>query len=134
MPPPLMCLKILLPSRVFAEATGVTRVVAEARDGSFGLLPNRLDCVAALAPGILAYATQSEREALVAVDEGVLVKTGQDVFVSVRRAIAGSDLGQLRHLVEHEFLTLDEVEQSTRLVMAKLETGFLRRLASFHNE
>ena len=134
MPPTLMSLKILLPFQVFAEATGVARIVAEARDGSFGLLPHRLDCVAALAPGILAYETQSDGETLVAVDKGVLVKRGLDVLVSVRRAFAGTDLSRLRHLVEQEFLTLDEAEQTTRLVMAKLETGFLRRFASFHNE
>ena len=130
----LMSLKILLPFQVFTEATGVARIVAEARDGSFGLLPHRLDCVAALAPGILAFETQSDGETLVAVDEGVLVKTGLDVLVSVRRAFAGTDLSRLRHLVEQEFLTLGEAEQNTRLVMAKLETGFLRRFASFHNE
>ena len=129
-----MSLKILLPFQVFAEVAGVARIVAEARDGSFGLLPRRLDCVAALAPGILAYETQSNGETFVAVDDGVLVKNGLDVLVSVLRAFAGTDLGRLRHLVEQEYLTLDEAEQSTRLVMAKLETGFLRRVASFHNE
>ena len=66
-----------------------------------------------------------------AVDEGVLVKTGPDVLVSVRRALGGTDLGQLREAVAQEFLTLDEHEQSVRSVMAKLETGFLRRLATF---
>jgi len=70
----------------------------------------------------------------VAVDEGVLVKAGPDVLVSVRRAIAGADLGQLRDAVEKEFLTLDENEQSVRKVMAKLESGFLRRLAAFQHE
>ena len=47
-----MNLKVLLPFQVFAEKTGVLRIVAETREGSFGLLPHRLDCVAALAPGI----------------------------------------------------------------------------------
>jgi F-type H+-transporting ATPase subunit epsilon len=126
-----MNLKILLPFRIFAEKTGVTRIVAETREGSFGLLPQRLDCVAALAPGILVYETESEEEAYVAVDEGVLVKTGADVLVSVRRALGGSDLGELRGLVEKEYLTLDEHEQSARAVMAKLEAGFLRRFAAF---
>jgi F-type H+-transporting ATPase subunit epsilon len=97
MPPPtLMNLKVLLPFRIFAEKTGVTRIVAETQEGSFGLLPHRLDCVAALAPGILIYENEAEGEVYVAVDEGVLIKTGLDVLVSVRNAIAGTDLGQLR--------------------------------------
>ena len=75
----LMNLKVLLPFRIFAEKTGVSRIVAETREGSFGLLPHRLDCVAALAPGILIYENEAEGEVYVAVDEGVLVKTGLDV-------------------------------------------------------
>ena len=134
--PPLtrMNLKVLLPFQVFAEKTGVSRIVAETRMGSFGLLPHRLDCVAALVPGILIYETEAEGEVFVAVAEGVLVKTGPDVFVSVRRALHGTDLSKLRTAVEQEFLALDEHEQSVRSVMAKLEMGFLRRFVSFQHE
>ena len=53
-----------------------------------------------------------------AVDEGVLVKTGLDVLVSVRNAIGGTDLGELRDSVEREFLDLNEREQGVRSVMA----------------
>ena len=129
-----MHLKILLPFQVFSEKNGVSRIVAETHDGSFGLLPHRLDCVAALAPGILTYETESDGEVFVAVDEGVLVKTGSTVLVSVRRALGGMDLGQLRDAVEKEFLAIDEAEQDVRSVMAKLETGFLRRFAGFQHE
>jgi F-type H+-transporting ATPase subunit epsilon len=129
-----MNLKILLPFQVFAEKTGVSRIVAETRAGSFGLLPHRLDCVAALTPGILIYEADADGEVFVAVDDGVLVKTGADVLVSVRRALGGADLGQLRASVEKEFKTLDERETSVRSVMAKLEAGFLHRLASFQHE
>ena len=128
-----MNLKVLLPFQVFAEKTGVLRIVAETREGSFGLLPHRLDCVAALAPGILTYESESGGETFVAVDEGVLVKTGAEVLVSVRRALGGADLGQLRDLVKQEFLTLDEQEQSVRAVTAKLESGFLRRFAALQH-
>jgi F-type H+-transporting ATPase subunit epsilon len=134
MPTALLHLKILLPYQVFAEKTGVESIIAETHEGSFGLLPHRRDCVAALVPGILAYRTEPEREVLVAVDAGVLVKTGGDVLVSVRRAISGTDLGQLRAAVEKEFLTLDEQEQSVRVAVAKLETGFLRRFITFQHE
>ena len=134
MQPTLMSLKVLLPFRVFAQKTGVSRIVAETREGSFGLLPHRLDCVAALAPGILTYEDEAEGEVLVAVDEGVLVKAGLDVLVSVRNAIGGTDLGQLREAVEREFLNLGEREQSVRSAMEKLESGFISRLAKFHHE
>ena len=134
MPTARMHLKILLPFEIFADETGVLRMVAETRGGSFGILPRRLDCVAALAPGILTFETAAQGEVFVAVDEGILVKTGADVLVSVRRAIIGADLAQLRQAVEQEFLTLNEHEQNVRSVMAKLETGFLRRFASLQHE
>ena len=132
--PTRMTLKILLPFGIFAEKAGVLRLVAGTRAGSFGLLPHRLDCVAALAPGILVFETEAEGEVCVAVDEGVLVKTGADVLVSVRNAIGGMDLDKLRAAVEREFMNLDEQQQSVRAVMAKLESGFIRRFAAFQHE
>ena len=130
----MMNLEVLLPHGVFDDQTGVSRIVAETREGSFGILPQRLDCVAALAPGILIYETQAGGEVCVAVDEGILVKTGPDVLVSVRNAIAGTDLDQLREAVEREFLHLTEQEQSVRSALAKMEGGLIRRMASFHRE
>src|SRR5664279_5386585 len=129
-----MHLRVLVPFQIYADKVGVSRVVAETSEGSLGLLRHRLDCVAALSPGILTYETEADGEVFVAVDEGVLVKTGSDVLVSVRRALGGKDLGQLREAVTKEFLTLDENEQGVRTVMAKLETGFLRRFATFQHE
>jgi F-type H+-transporting ATPase subunit epsilon len=129
-----MTLKVLLPFQVFVEKTDVSRIVADTSEGSFGLLPHRLDCVAALVPGILTYETDSDGEVFVAVDEGVLVKTGADVLVSVRRAMAGADLGRLRETVEREFLTLDDQEKSVRSVVAKMEGDLIRRLAGLHND
>jgi F-type H+-transporting ATPase subunit epsilon len=134
MRPAFMDLKILLPFQVFVERNDVSRLVAETPEGSFGLLPHRLDCVAALAPGILVYETESEGEVYLAVDEGVLLKTGLNVLVSVRRAIVGNDLRGLRHAVEQEFLTLDDREQSVRMVMARLESAVIRRLAEIRHE
>jgi F-type H+-transporting ATPase subunit epsilon len=127
-------LKVLLPFQIFAEKTDVSRIVAETRDGSFGLLPHRLDCAAALVPGILMYENETDGEVFVAVDEGILIKTGLNVIISVRNAITGTDLGQLREAVDREFLNLNEREQNVRSVMAKMESGFIRRLAEFHHE
>ncbi len=128
-----MNLKVLLPFQIFAEKTAVSRIIAETRQGSFGLLPRRLDCTAALSPGILIYETDKEGESYLAIDEGVLVKTGPNVLISVRRAISGTSIAQLRDAVAQEFLTLDENEQTVRSVMARLEAGFLRRFANFQH-
>jgi len=129
-----MNLKVLLPFEVFADKVGVSRIVAETRAGSFGLLPNRLDCAAALGPGILTYEADLGGEVYVAVDEGVLIKTGENVLVSVRRALGGKDLGQLRESVEREFAALTESEQSLRSVMARIEAGVLLRFVNLRGE
>ncbi|MBF0245645.1 MAG: F0F1 ATP synthase subunit epsilon [Planctomycetes bacterium] len=129
-----MTLKVLLPFQIFVDSASVTRIVAETHDGAFGILPRRLDCVAALVPGILVYQTQAANEVYIAVDTGVLIKIGTEVLVSVRRALAGSDLGKLRTAVEQEFLTLNEHEQSVHSVLAKMESGLIRQMVAFHNE
>jgi F-type H+-transporting ATPase subunit epsilon len=127
---PLMTLKVLLPFEVFAEEKQVASMVVETAQGAFGLLPQRLDCVASLVPGILSFESEAQGEVFLALDEGVLVKTGPNVVISVRHALRGTDLAHLRDAVEQEFLTLDEQQQAVRAAMAKLETGFMRRFAS----
>jgi F-type H+-transporting ATPase subunit epsilon len=112
----------------------VLRIVAEGREGSFGLLPHRLDCVVALVPGLLTYETKEDATVYVAVDQGVLVKTGADVLVSVRHAIGGTDLGQLHEAVKRDFLTLDEQERNVRAALAKMEGRLIGRFAEFQRE
>lgn len=129
-----MNLKILLPFKVFAILNGVKRIVSETREGSFGLLPHRLDCVAALAPGLLCYETGAGGEVCIAIDEGILVKTGYEVLVSVRNAIGGAGPGKLREAVKKEFLTLDDREMKVRQMLTKFESGLIRRFTEFHNE
>jgi F-type H+-transporting ATPase subunit epsilon len=127
-----MNLKILLPFQVFAQLNNILSVVAQTPHGSFGLLPQRLDCVTSLSPGILTYVTAAG-DNYVAVDEGVLIKTGSDVLISVRHAIGGSDLGQLRAAVENEFLKLDEQQTSVRTMLAKLESSFIARFVKYNH-
>jgi F-type H+-transporting ATPase subunit epsilon len=128
-----MHLKILLPTDVFADLSGVQSIVAESTAGSFGLLEHRLDCAAALRPGILTY-TAEHGNVYLAVDEGVLVKTGSDVLVSVRDAIGGTNLGQLHDEIKRRFLTLDQEERTVREMVAKMEGGFVARFAEFQHE
>lgn len=122
----LMHLKILLPHGVFADIKNVKRIVVETSAGSYGILPRRLDCTAALVRGILMYETESDGEKYIAVNEGILVKTGAQVSISVRNAIGNAPLGELKTMVEKEMVELDALEVNARIVMAKLETGFLR--------
>lgn len=122
-----MRLKVLLPSGTFLDVEGVTRIVAQGRSGSFGLLPHRRDCVSALAPGILLYQTEKGGEEYAAIDEGMLVKAGADVSVATRNAVSGAELGSLREKIEAEARAQDDAERNVRTVLAKLEGSFVRR-------
>ncbi len=121
-----MHLKILLPARVFAALTDVSSIVAETDHGSVGLQPRRLDCVAALVPGILTYRIPTG-DVYLAVAEGVLVKTGEDVLVSVRHAIPGSDLATLHASVKRDFLAVDEEQRVVRHAVATMESALIAR-------
>lgn len=129
-----MNLKVLLPYKVYADVKNVTRVVAETNEGSYGFFPHRLDCVAALIPGIFTYETTEGREQYIAIDEGILVKEGLKVLISVRNAVGGTNLGKLHELIEKEFVKLDESEKIGHSIAAKLESGFIHSLEKFRRE
>ncbi len=129
-----MNLKILLPFKIFMELTNIVRVVLDTTNGSYGFLPQRLDCVAALVPGILTYENCHGEIFYVAIDEGVLIKTEKNIQVSVRNAIAGADLGKLHESIEKEFKNLDERERSVRTAVAKLEIEFIQNIQKLHQE
>ena len=124
-----MDLKILLPYKVFADIKNVESIIAETSEGSFGFLPQRLDCVAVLVPGIFTYKT--DKEHYLAVDAGLLVKAGEQVMVSVRNAVGGAELGKLADTIQKEFKNISADEEKVRHMASRLETGFLSRLKKF---
>ena len=105
----------------------VTRLVAYGIDGAFGLLPKHVDFTAPLVPGILTARRKDDRELFVALDGGVLLKIAGTVRVATRRAVLGTDLGELRRMVREEFLAIDEREREIRSAAARLEAGMIRR-------
>jgi F-type H+-transporting ATPase subunit epsilon len=122
-----MNLKVLLPTEVLVDQP-INKVTADAHNGHFCLLPNHIDFVSALVPGLLTYQDVEGNEKLVAVDEGILVKVGQDVRVSTQNAVVGADLGSLHRIIEEKFKEIDEREMATRCALAQLEAEFARRL------
>lgn len=123
--PQTMHLRVLLPTEVLVDEA-VTKVIAEADNGDFCLLPRHIDFVASLAPGVLSYYSSEGEESFAAVDQGVLVKCGRDVSVSTLNGARGADLNQLQALVEERFLQLDEQERKARTALGRLEAGTLR--------
>lgn len=129
-----MHLKILLPFKIFMEVENVTNIVAETDTGQYGFLPHRLDCVAALVPGIFMYETATGGAKYIAIDKGILVKAGTEVLVSVRNAIGGVDLGKLHDAVKKEFSQLDDNAKNVRNAMEKMENSFMLQLQKFKQQ
>jgi F-type H+-transporting ATPase subunit epsilon len=127
-----MRLRVFLPMKILIDQD-VTTVVAEAENGSFGILPKHVDFVAALTPGIFSFESGGEEE-FMAVDEGILVKCANEVLVSTRKAVRGKNLGELKRTVEEEFGTLNEREKETRSILAKLEADFTKRFLKMREQ
>jgi len=123
-------LKVFLPTEVFLDEK-VNKVVAEAENGSFCLLPRHIDIVTALRPSLLMYETEAGDEVFLGVDGGVLTKVGEEVLVSTRGAVRGLDLGRLRDTIDERFRMLNEKEKSARSALAKLEGDFVRRFIEY---
>ncbi|MFZ1800419.1 MAG: F0F1 ATP synthase subunit epsilon [Chitinophagaceae bacterium] len=130
----LMNLKILLPFKIFIDTKNVRSITIETSEGSYGMLPQRLDCVAALVPGIFTYEIETGRPKYIAVDEGLMIKAGNEVLVSVRNAIGGADLGKLSDMIKKDFNKQDENKIQARSVMAKLEGGFIYSFDKFRKD
>ncbi|MBD3181159.1 F0F1 ATP synthase subunit epsilon, partial [Candidatus Poribacteria bacterium] len=114
-----MNLKILLPTRIMMDRE-VDKIIAEAANGSFGILPRHIDFLAALVPGILSIEYDNGKEEFLAIDEGILVKQDSKVLISTRDAVSGPELGKLREVVREKFETLDDQEKKSRTALAKL--------------
>ncbi len=121
-----MRLEVLLPTEILVDRS-VSRIVAEAENGSFGLLPRHIDFATALRPGILIYTDPDEGERYLGIDEGILVKCGFEVLVSTRNAVPGDDLESLRATVQRRYVELDEGQKLARSTLARLELGVVRR-------
>jgi len=121
-----MRLKILLPNKVLIDEV-VTKITAEAGNGSFTLLPRHIDFATALVPGLLSFVSVEDQEEFLAVDEGILVKCGPQVTVSTRNAVVGPDLGTLMQTIEEQFQVLDEREKIARSAVVRLEADLIRR-------
>jgi F-type H+-transporting ATPase subunit epsilon len=122
----MMNLTVQVPDRILIEQP-VHKVVAEAENGFFCLKPRHIDFVTALVPGLLVYFSDQGVELFVAINSGILVKSGDQVWVSVENAVCGIDLPMLETLVNQQFNQQTEEEKLARAAAARLEAGIVRR-------
>ncbi|MBE9103001.1 F0F1 ATP synthase subunit epsilon [Vacuolonema iberomarrocanum] len=123
-------LTLLLPDRVLLSVQA-TKVGGDAVNGSFVVLPRHIDFVTVLIPGILSVQKDTAEQIYLAIDQGILVKRGASVWISVLQAIQGDNLEQLDQTVEQEFRQLDERQKQTRTALIQLEANFMRGMTNF---
>jgi len=126
-----MDLKVMQPAGV--EVTEeVRKVSAEGTHGAFTLLPRHVDFVASLQAGLLSFESPTGQETFLAIDGGVLVKCGQEVWVSTPRSVRGS-LGELHEAVNETFKQASEREQQAASAVEKMEADFIRRFVELQH-
>lgn len=121
-----MNLTVLLPEKNYWQGR-VKKIVGEAINGFFCLLPAHIDFVTIMVPGIFYAVTEEDREIYLAINEGVLLKTGSEVTLSTRNAVRGESLGSLKKQVEEDFRKINQQEKGARNALQKLEADFVRR-------
>lgn len=124
----LIKLRILLPTEIALAADDISSLTIETSMGSMGIQPRRRDCVAIITPGILVMKNSGTEETFVAIDEGILTKTGLKVTILAHNAISGKDLSQLKDEVKSKFLHQDDEETNLSQLMHKIEDSLLSRL------
>jgi F-type H+-transporting ATPase subunit epsilon len=120
-----MQLKVVLPTKILINTTAI-KVIAEAENGIFCLLPRHIDFVTTLIPSLLSFVSPQGEEQFMAIDQGILIKQGNQVTVATQNAIQGGDLGKLKETVNQQFRLMDEREKNARSVLAKLEINTIR--------
>lgn len=124
-----MQIHLRLPTAVLFAGTA-TKLNAVAADGAFGILPNHVDFVTVLVPSILLLTTPDGDERIFGIDEGLLVKHGHTVEISVRRGIESDDLLGLQGKVRESFAQMEDEERVARSALARMEADLVRRFAS----
>jgi F-type H+-transporting ATPase subunit epsilon len=122
----VMTVTLRLPTRTLFEGRA-QRLFATAVNGAFGMLPNHTDFVTALVPSVLILADETGEELFFGIDEGLLVKTGHQVDIAIRRGVQGDSLDTLNDTIQTAFVEVDEEERVARSALSRLEANIVRR-------
>ena len=121
-----MRLKVLAPAKIIVDSEA-DKIVAKGLDGYFCLLPHHVDFVSELAPGILSLEKTGGGEESLAIDEGILVKCGDEVLVATRNAFMEAAPEKLKPADAVSQMAPDEEEARCRRIIADLEREFTDR-------
>ncbi len=126
-----MNLSIITPLEIF-NLENVSKIKAEGLEGHFTILPKHADYVSSIVASIFSF-EQNGKEYFFAVDSGILVKCGNNVNFSIRHAIKGDNLHDLKIQMDKYFKEMDEEEKKTKTALASLEGNIARLLQDLGN-
>ncbi|MFP4362468.1 MAG: F0F1 ATP synthase subunit epsilon [Spirochaetia bacterium] len=121
-----MKLRVLVPQKILIEQNA-EKITADSLHGVFTILEHHIDCACLLSPGVIII-KNGDKETFIANDEGVLLKNGEVVNVSVRRGIICDSLDNIDELVEQEFLERSETQKKLQTALTRLEINFTKQL------
>jgi F-type H+-transporting ATPase subunit epsilon len=119
-----MRLKLILPYKTLLDKE-VEKITAPGSNGDFQILPKHIDGTWTLKAGILVVTT--DKDSYYAINQGVVVKQGNIVYLSTFQAIAGDSLKELSKTVEESLKVLNESERKAREVLIRLEADTIKR-------
>ena len=113
-------LKVYVPDRLFLEET-ILKVKLIGKEGSFTILPKHLDYISSFNDGVLMYLDLENNKRYLAINQGILVKVGREVKLSLFHAIEGSDLNKLKENVKELALKSDELINKDKQLKTSLK-------------
>ncbi len=119
-----MRLKFILPYKTILDKE-VNKITAPGSNGEFQILPKHIDGTWTLKAGILSIT--ADKELYFAINQGVVVKQGNTVYLSTIQAIAGESLAELSKTVQDTITVLNDKERKAREVLIRLEMETLKK-------
>jgi F-type H+-transporting ATPase subunit epsilon len=114
--------------------TKIKKVTFETLNGYHTLLPRHVDFVSALTPSIVRYTDEENSDKFVACHQGIVVKKGSNVTISVQNAVMGNTLDELQQTILVDFKKNEENRKELNLAMVRLETGLMRGFSKLNGE
>ncbi len=119
-----MRLKFILPYKTILDQE-VNKITAPGSGGDFQIFPKHVDGTWTLKAGILKITV--DKDLYYAINQGVVVKQGDTVYLSTMQAIAGESLGELSKTVEDTLKVLNEKEKKAKEVLIRLEMETIKK-------
>lgn len=88
-------LKVYTPAKLFLSET-INSITIQGREGNFTILPRHVDYITSFGDSIIIYKTLDNTLAYLAVNQGVLVKIGRELELSVFSAEQANSLEELK--------------------------------------